>query len=236
MQMPKTVLVQRNKLYFDKFKYKLTFELQGSGWTEYHRNIDDYKTGFAIRQQENAECLLRGRLIRWPKIDLIDLDAISKFIDYREKYHPRRQPATIAGIYSSNESVRIFTNDLAIIHESFGIGGSNYLLTEVDKIQVPVGIMLFARKPKFKYRTYFKEKRVDQRWKDEFNTLLTNNPEIVPCGSLKQFLNMPTRYYRQYWLSSGHFVEYNSQSSQMVLDLFFDCKYLGKNYELQQKE
>jgi hypothetical protein len=236
MQLSKTTLVQRDKLYFDKFKYRLTFELQGSGWTEYRRNIDIYKTDLAIRQKENTNFIQRGNKIPWPNIDNIDLTAISKLIDYREKYHQRRQPATIAGIYSNGDGVRVFTNDLTIIYESFDIGGTNYLLTEVEKIEVPTGVMIFARKPKFKYRTYFKEKRVDQHWKDGFNNLLANNPEIVPCGSLAQLLkSVDTRYFSN-WLSSGHFVEYNSESLHLVLDLFFDCKYLGKNYELRQKE
>ena len=236
MQMPKLTIVKRDKLYFDKFKYRLTFDLPGSGWTEYRRNIPEYKKDYNIRLLENASAILKGKNAPWPGIENIDLDTISKFIDYREKYHSRRKSATIAGIYSYWDSVRIFTNDLTIIHESFDVGGSNYLLTEVDKIDVPPGVMLFSRKPKFKYRTYFKEKRVNQQWKDDLKHLITNNPGLVPCGSLKYFLGAPVvRFYGPY-LSSGHFIEYNQPSLRTVLELFFDRGYLRQHYELQQKE
>jgi hypothetical protein len=44
--MPKTTLVKRDKLYFDQFKYRLTFHLDGAGWTEYRRNILEYKRDY----------------------------------------------------------------------------------------------------------------------------------------------------------------------------------------------
>jgi hypothetical protein len=234
--MPKTTLVKRDKLYFDQFKYRLTFHLDGAGWTEYRRNILEYKNDYNSRLLENASSVLRGHITPWPGIENIDLGAISKFIDYREKYHPRRSKATIAGIYSYWDSVRIFTNDLTIIHESFDIGGSNYALSEVDKIDVPPGVMLFSRKPKFKYRTYFKEKRVDQQWKDDLKHLITNNSGLVPCGSLKSFLDDPVVRFHGTRLSSSHFIEYDQPSLRMVLDLFFDRGYLRRHFELQQRE
>lgn len=236
MQMPKIALAKRDKLYFDKFKYRLTFHLDGAGWTEFRRNIREYTNDYNSRLLENASSILKGHRTPWPGIENIDLDAISKFIDYREKYHPRGSKATIAGVYSYWNSARIFTNDLAIIHESFDIGGSNYAMTEVEKIEVPPGVMLFSRKPKFKYRTYFKEKRVDQKWKDELKRLFTNTPGIVPCGALKSFLDSPVVRFYGTWLSSSHFVEYDQPSLRMVLDLFFDRGYLRQHYELQQKE
>jgi len=236
MQMPKTTLIKRDKLYFGQFKYRLIFDLPGSGWTDYRRTIEDFEVDLNIRLMENASAVLKGKDRPWPNIDNIDLDTISKFIDYREKYHPRRSKATIAGIYSYWDSVRIFTNDLTIIHESFDIGGSNYALSEVDKIEVPPGVMLFARQPKFKYRTYFKEKRVDQQWKDDLKHLITNNPGLVPCGSLKSFLDYPVVRFHGTWLSSSHFIEYDQPSLRMVLDLFFDRGYLRRHFELQQRE
>lgn len=234
--MPKRTIVQRDKLYFGQFKYRLTFDLHGAGWTEYRRNILEYKRDYDSRLLENASSVLKGHKTPWPGIENIDLDAISKFIDYREKYHPGRSKATIAGIYSYWDSVRVFTNDLTIIHESFDIGGSNYTLSEVEKFDVPPGVMLFSRKPKFKYRTYFKEKRVDQKWKDDLKQLFVNNPGLVPCGALKSFLDSKVARFYGTWLSSSHFVEYNQPSLRMVLDLFFDRGYLRQHYELQQKE
>ena len=236
MQMPKTTLVKRDKLYFGQFKYRLTFHLGGAGWTEYRRNILEYKRDYDSRLLENASAVLKGKDRPWPNIDNIDLDTISKFIDYREKYHPRRSKATIAGIYSYWDSVRIFTNDLTIIHESFDIGGSNYALSEVDKIEVPPGVMLFSRKPKFKYRTYFKEKRVDQQWKDDLNDFLKNHPFMFPSGATSQFLQIKvSRYYGTY-LCGNYFVEYDNPGGHMLICLFLDSKFIGKHYELKQKE
>lgn len=230
------VLVQRERLYFDKFKYRLVFDMWCAGMTEYRRDIDEFTKDIARRKIENAQAVTRYRLPTWPEVDNVDLGAIAKFIDFREQYHPRQHPATIAGIYSSGNTVRLFTNDLNIIDESFDLGGFNYSLSEVEVMPVEPGVKLFARQPKYKYRTYFKEKRVNQEWKDNLRIFLKNHPEIVPCGAVEKFLTMPFMRYYGSRTANSHFVEYDNHSGIMLLTLCIGGDYLAKHYELKRKE
>lgn len=233
--LTKSTLVRRERLYFDKFRYRLVFNMWCVGWTEYRRTFQEFNEELTKRLSENKRYPTTwNSAIPYPDCENVDTDAISKFIDYRNQYHPRNHSATIAGIYTSGNTARVFTNDLNIINESFNLGGFNYSLSEVELQTVEPGVKLFSRQPKYRYRTYFKEKRVSQDWKDNLDIFLKNHPEIVPCGAIKRFLS--TTGWRGSRISNSHFVEYDNHSGIMLLVLSLDNEYLAKHYELKRKE
>ena len=235
ISLPDAIVKDRPILYYNKFKYRLTFRLLGAGLTEYRRKIDEYKANIADRIYQNSRAINQGREPAWPGAENINFTTIEQFLIFREKYHSRRQPTDLAGIYASGDSVRIFSNDLSILDEAVKLNCQDYVLTKINVVLDTPGIMLFSREPKFKYRTYFKPKRVTADWKTEFKTFLKNHTEIVPCGAILQFLNTPVQRYYGLYLGQSMFVEYNNSSSVMLMSLFFDSKYIDKHYELKKR-
>lgn len=223
MQLPNIRLSNRDKLYFGKFKYRLEFCLP------------DARLAFSVRSLSEVMRDIKNSPILYHKeYENLDQNALKKFAEFRDKYHPKGQASTTAGIYSWSDHVRIFTNDIDIIDEAIDLSGKNFQLTQAIVLPQTPGVMFFARQPRFKYRTYFKSKLVDEQWKTKMLDFLNKHSSIVPSGSLKKFITNGYKWSR--YLESYHFVEYDHPGGQMILTLFLDGREIGKHYQLLLRE
>lgn len=222
----------RQRLYYNRFQYRLVFTLPGAPATDYRRDLDQYKQHLAILIAQTDKDTRLGE-----RIASIDIDMIEKFLDLRRKYFTSAtQLKNDVAIFTEwSDTVRIYCNDLNVISEVVDLNFGKYQLTKVDLMEAQPDVKLFRRKPKHQYRIYLKEKEVDVQWKTDFLKFLDNQSGLYPCPALKEFLG--GRAYLGYWgryTSASHFIEYDDDGLRMLLLLFVDQKYIGRRFILQQ--
>lgn len=210
----------RQKLYFKKYKYRITFYLYGARYTDYRKNIQDFTsptTGLVFDSQHLAK--------------------IQSLLDFRAKYSKsNQQTKNDVSIFTTyGDSVRVFCNELSVVSEVVDFNASGYEFTKVNLIDAPLGIKLFVNAPKFKYRVYLKTKRVEDEWKTDFLNFLNNQSGLNPCPALIKFLKDKRNHYQSRYTSSSHFIEYDDDTNRMLLLLFAGTKYIGRQFELKQR-
>jgi hypothetical protein len=168
---------------------------------------------------------------------------MSAYFDFKKLYMTRKgkglfNPSKFNGIIvtTSFDKITVFCNEQKVIKQIEQLGCENTRVTEA-LVTVPKGIKYFVKQPKFSRRVYLRSKRVDDEFRETLTEFLKNNTEIYPSNALKLWLNIQqtARPWHRYYLSDGHYLEFNNDGFYTLLILFMGDKYLGKYYELLKR-
>lgn len=205
----------KQELYFKKYRYRVSFYLLGATKTNYNKDMSSLLSSYSQSQ----------------------IDSIINLINFKAKHLKCNYPLKndVAVFVGYGDNIRVFFNDLAIVNELAAIDAVDYKMTEINLVSAPFGVKLFSRTPKFKYRVYLKEKRVDDEWKKEFLNFLKSQSGLTPCPALLVFLKDARPGYRYRFLSSSHFIEYDDDRNRLLLLLYAGEKYIGRQFELKQR-
>lgn len=161
--------------------------------------------------------------------DVVDLNSIKNFLLWLKD-----SDSTKFSYLTSTLSVSIFTDDIKILDS---------LSTITDKIDYYHVLVLekdtlyFKNNPKYKFRTYFRNKKMTESFSDDVRELSnTYKKEIIHFSpSLKRQLFLKNQPYHSYrWLHSSHFIDYNDEKMLTILAMYFPGL-LSKTYKLEKE-
>lgn len=216
----KTILTNRNKLFYDKHKYKVLVDLPGARYFKWTRNFDKF-----IKQLTDREYLDKHDCN-----DVILLDLYKKVMDFHNEFKSNKE-VTFLHEYSF---LGVYTSNVDIIQEILNIDPT-FKVYEV--VTPPQKIMYFAKEPQYKYRVYLKSKRVSDSLINSLTDFRNtyNNKGVYISGGLMRFINTSLWKKRFYsYLHGSFFIDFNDDSMLTFMHLLIgEC--LGKTYKLEKR-
>jgi hypothetical protein len=218
----------KNKLYFNKFKYKAMCTIQGAAYTYYTPDLET----FIIRMEKFRDNKLRYgiRVIEddWKEYwDEVNLDQVSQFITWRNTVSKDKCMLRIQG-----DTVSFFSNDISLLDTLKSIDKhTSYFEAEVHKSDT----IYFSKSPKFKYRTFFKGKRCPEDFFTNVIEFCNRYPKTNVSRGLQALAHNRRKNYNKFiYLHSSFYVDYNDESMVSILHMLFP-NMVGKTYSLDKR-
>lgn len=211
---------QRSKLYFNKFKYKAVLHIPGAAYTYYTPDLASFVSRTERLKTNNHGIRVLGN--DWKEYwEEVSIDKISQFITWRNVIQKDKCMYRITGDY-----VSFFSNDLALLQTLDSID-NNIKLSQVEIYGQP-NIMYFKKEPKYKYRTYFRAKRIPKDFSDNLRTLQDMYKSIhFSKGIFTSLFHNNWHPFR--YIHGSYFVEYNDEQMITILSMWFPDM-LAKTY------
>lgn len=227
MESLKLVTDKRNSLYFGKYRYRARCTVYGAVYTYYTKNLEEFKVKMAKRA-EKPPTYIDVVMGDWrTRTDLIDYDQIGTYFDWRHTKPSDQYMARIQG-----NTISFFSDDIELL-KTLDILDKDLEISEIDLIGT--NIIYFRNQPKFKYRTYFRGKRVPEGFKDEVLSFMERYNKIAHiCPALRRLVSTTNNNRWYNYLHSSYYVDYNDQSTLTLLHMFFGSM-LAKTYSLEKE-
>lgn len=226
MESFKLKVEKRNKLYFNKFKYKAVLRIQGAAYTYYTQDLDTFVARMEKFRGSRNRYGVRVLDEDWKEYwDEVNLDQISQFITWRNIINKDKCMHRIQGDY-----VSFFSNELPLLQTLDSIN------PKIDLYQAQVfdsDKMYFKKQPKYKYRTYFKGKRMPQDFSDNVRSLQDMYKSLNFSKGLFTSL-FHNNWHPFRYMHGSYFVEYNDEQMLTVLSMWFPGM-LAKTYSLAKE-
>lgn len=206
----------RDKLFFNKYRYRASCLLPGARYTYYCSNIEDYRKKVKRRK---IEPWLPSR-----NNEDIDYTAVEKFIHWKNE---TKKDLILRIEYNS---FSVFSNDLEFLEELDEIGKVKF----TEAIIVAPGVKFFKEKPKFNYRVYLKGVRLDRDRADQICSFVDNykdRPSVNISKALVNAVNCGKILSRRY-IHNSYYIDYAEESMLSLLRLVFPGVLSSKIYKL----
>ena len=217
----------RNALFFGKYLYRARVRVHGAAFTYYTKSIEEFKTKMAKRASR-PPARIEVVYDDWRyKVEMIDYDQIARYFDWRNSSPKDQYIARIQG-----NMISFFSDDLELLKTLVSIDPNpEYSVASI----IGKNVLYFKNEPKYKYRTFFRGKRVPDGFRDEVISFIerySNTAKI--CPALKRLVSedTPRRHWYNY-LHSSYYVDYNDESTLTLLHMFFGPM-LAKTYTLEK--
>lgn len=223
MESFKLNLEDRDKLFFNKYKYRATCQLLGVRFTYYCTTVKDFQKKIEKRRQDPWHY---GK--QYSNDDL-DLNAIEFFIKWRNTY---KKDSIIRIEY---DTFAVFSNDLELLKTLEEIG-SDIQYTEANVIAP--GVKFFKNKPKHDYRIYLKGIRLDSDKVDQICSFVENykTRDSVKISSALVHAVSNGRINSNRWMHNSYYIDYNEESMLTLLRLVFPGILSSKIYKLESEQ
>lgn len=224
MESSKLKIESRNKLYFNKFKYRAVCNILGAGYTYYVTDLDNFKTRLEkLKSNKNRYAIRIMDNDYEEHLDQIDIEQISKFLAWRNTVSKSKFMYRIQG-----DNVSFFSNDLDLLKTLKSIN-ENIYFTEAKVLDHDK--LYFKRDPVYKYRTFFKGKRIPE---DFLANVLEFRERYGSTTKISQSLiNLAYERHKVYskyiYLHGSYHIDYNDESMVTILHMLFSDM-IGKTY------
>lgn len=217
---------KRNKLYFNKFKYRAVVYIQGAAYTYYTPDMETFMSRMEKLRDNKPRYGVRVLTDEWKEYwDEVNLDRISQLITWRNVVSKEKCMIRIQG-----DHVSFFSNELPLLQTLDSID-SGVRITEA--ICFDPDKLYFKRQPKYKYRTYFRGKRIPKDFSDNVRTLQDMYKSLnFSKGIFTSLFHNTWHPYR--YIHGSYFVEYNDQQMLTILSMWFPDM-LAKTYTLAKE-
>lgn len=218
---------KRNKLYFNKFKFKAVCHIQGAAYTYYTPDIETFvarieKVRDSTRNKYGVRVMEDNWKIYWEEVNI---DKISQYITWRNLINKDRCMYRIQG-----DNVSFFSNDLSLLQTLESID-PNLKFYQAECLSPDV--LYFKKQPKYKYRTYFRGKRVPKDFSDNIRTLQGMYKTLNFSKGIFQSL-FHNNWHPYRYIHGSYFVEYNDEQMITILSMWFPDM-LAKTYSLAKE-
>jgi len=226
MESFKLKVEKRNKLYFNKFKYKAVCKIQGATYTYYTHDLDTFVSRMEKLRDNKPRYGVRVLTDEWNEYwDEVNLDQISQFITWRNVVNKDKCLHRIQG-----DHVSFFSDDLSLL-QTLEVIDPNLLFYQAECLSPDV--MYFKKQPKYKYRTYFKGKRMPKDFSENIRSLQGMYSSIhFSEGLFKSLFHNNWHPFR--YMHGSYFVEYNDEQMITILAMWFP-NMLAKTYSLAKE-
>jgi hypothetical protein len=225
----KLLTEKRNSLFFGKYLYRAKCKVHGAVYTYYTKNLDEFKQKMTDRANSRPRTSVEIMSIDWQRrIDLIDYEQIGRYFDWRYDAPKDNYMARISG-----HTISFFSDDLTLL-KSLVVIDPDVRITKAELLEN--NVIYFKKDPQFKFRTFFRGKRVPDGFKEELQSFIDRYDDTARiCPALKRLINetVGRRHWYNY-LHSSYYVDYNDESTLTLLHMFFGSM-LAKTYSLQKE-
>lgn len=226
MESFKLKIEKRNKLYFNKFKYRAVTKIQGAAYTYYTPDLETFVNRMEKLRDHKPRYGVRLLNDEWKEYwEEVNLDQISQLLTWRNLVSKEKCLIRIQGDY-----VSFFSNELPLL-ETLDSIDKNVKFTEA--VCHESNYMYFKKEPKYKFRTYFKGKRMPKDFSENIQNLdkMYDSLNFSPAIFKSLFHNNwhPYRY-----MHGSYFVEYNDEQMLTILSMWFP-NMLAKTYVLAKE-
>lgn len=209
----------RNGLYYSKYQYRARVYINGITVIWWCDTADEIKER------------VRSHKTRWKHCDV---DKCIEFLEWKNALPVKDKSHTIR---IEGNVASVFSNDLSFL-TNLESKGFTIDITEVDST-IPEGIKYFKEEPKYKYRIYFKTKRVSEDTYKKVRSFVERykgtDTVIVPSRALSNWLKDNPKYtWKRHYSSSHYFINYNDESVLSLFMLMFDGM-VSKKYKLEKQ-
>ena len=212
---------KRNKPYFDKYVYKATANILGAAYAYYSYDLETYVNRLQKLKEGSLRWDYDGRQNNWAEINL---DIISQFITWRNTVDKQKCLYRIQG-----NKVSFFSNSLGLL-ETLQCLDENLLLYKAECLDRDK--MYFKKQPKYKYRTYFRAKRLGSDFSDSVRDLSETYVNTLHfCPALFKALFLKNQYNSYRYIHGSYYVDYNDEQMLTILGMWFPDM-LGKTFSL----
>jgi hypothetical protein len=132
----------------------------------------------------------------------------------------------------SGDSVSVFANDLNMFNYLNSID-PKFTITKAEVLEH--GKLYFKRIPKYKYRTYFKARRMPKDFSENVLNLKDTYASLRFCPALLRALFYKSNYNPYRYMHGSFYVEYNDEQMLTILAMWF-TNMLGKTYTCEQEQ
>lgn len=219
----KLKIEKRNKLYFSKFKYKAVAFIRGASYTYYTPDLETFIGRMEKLRENKPRYGVRVMKDDWQVYwDEVNLDRISQFITWRNLVNKDRCMHRIQG-----DRVSFFSNDLSLLETLKSIDPT---LGFFEAECYDPEFLYFKKEPKYKFRTYFKGKRMPKDFSDNIRSLQEMYSGLhFSKGLFTSLFHNNWHPYR--YMHGSYFVEYNDKQMITILAMWFPDM-LAKTYSL----
>jgi len=215
----------KNKLFYNKFRYRAKVHIKGCSYTYYVNDIDTYIEKM-IRVRENSKKW--GSQYRDVGIDeesffaSIDVEKIERFLIWKH----RATKNDNLMLRMQGDTASFFSNNLDLLKNLTSLDQS-VELTEV--IPLDSDCLYFKREPKHKYRTYFRGKRMPKDFSENVRSLSDMYSNLSFSKSLFRILFEANQYNAYRYMHGSYYVEYDDEQMLTILAMWFP-EMLGKTF------
>lgn len=214
----------RNKLYFNRYKYKVTSNCEGVQYTYYCDTLDQFKD--KIEKFKNDPWL---PYIRNIDDKFIELDKIDKYLKWKKK----NQQFVI--IRTGHNLLSVFSNDLKKL-KFFKKIDKDSVYVEANVIASQV--LFFKNTPNFKYRIYLKGIRLTEKTSQQicnFVETYRQSQSLKISPTLVEAVRCNKIHYKR-WIHNSYYIDYNAESTLSLLNLLLDNILSPKVYKLDSED
>lgn len=217
---------KRNKLYFNKFKYRAVCKIQGAAYTYYTPDLDTFVARMEKLRDNKPRYGVRVINDDWREYwEEVNLDSISQLITWRNLVSKDKCLIRI-----QSDFVSFFSNDLSLLQTLESID-PKLKITEV--ISYDNNYLYFKKQPKYKFRTYFKGKRMPKDFSENIVSLQDMYKSLnFSKGLFTSLFHNNWHPYR--YMHGSYFVEYNDEQMLTILSMWFPDM-LAKTYVLAKE-
>ena len=216
--------IAREKLYFNKYKYRINATMDELRWFYPVWWMD--KKGYMSHDGSITPDVLR---------------IVEPLVEFMKRYRMVPKHMREAEIRKSHGSFTVYTNSTEIIEELYDIIDTNdkcYKVktdfTEVEEI-VPEGVKYFAKTPPGNYRVYFKEiYGAPNSLKEDLIEFFDRQKSFRPSGLLKRSLYNKRFNFRNFWVEKQHYFDCDNKADISYFMLMHP-EIVRKIYKLEQK-
>lgn len=229
MELSKLKIEKRNKLYFNKFSYKAVCKIKGASYTYYTPDISTF-IGRMEKLRETNRTKYGIRVIDddWQEYwDEVNIDQIAAFITWRTLIGKERCVIRI-----QQDCVSFFSNELQLLKT---LDNLDPQLKLYEAICHDPKTLYFRRQPKYKFRTYFKARRMPKDFSDNVRALVDMYKTLHFSRGLANHLFTTNNWHAYRYMHGSFFVEYNDEKMLYVLSMWFSDM-LGKTYTLAKEQ
>lgn len=223
MESSRLKVENRNKLYFNKYLYKAQCKIQGAGYTYYVNDVESFTERLQKFHKHKYGVHVMNKDFK-TYVEEIDVDQISKFFTWRNTVSKDKFSHRIQG-----DTVSFFSNDLNLLETLKSID-SNVIFSKANVLECDR--LYFKKTPKYRYRTYFKGKRMPKDFIENVTNLKNMYPSIhFSDGLFSSLFHNNWHPYR--YMHGSYFVEYNDEQMYTILGMWLHDM-LAKTYICQK--
>jgi hypothetical protein len=226
---------KRNKLYFDKYKYSASFEFLGSVYFNSYsdtKNFDDFITRLEESKKVNGKHAIQQMGTNWVATwDSVDIDTARKYNDWIKTADKSKYKSYMM----HNNSANFYSNDLSLL-ETLKNVHPDCKFTEVTALSK--NNLYFKKEPKYKFRTYFKNKKIPNGFIESIKTVhgIYDQSQLKFSDKVLNdvfYLGRVSMFHPHIYIS-GWYMEYNTESILSILYIHFSGM-IGKTYSLAKE-
>ena len=202
MQMLKFDPVSRDRMFYDKYEYGICIALPEAGClrAKNHAELDQL---IAYRNRARSQYSAKEQIGTTVRNDLFAM------FDELKPIRDKIKLVISFGI------MYIYSNDIPVLQRLSKLKFVQFCNAVQATVDRPRDVIL-KTDPKFKYRSYFKEKVLEEHERDRLLNFLESRRDIFGFTStLKNTLNR----YRVHWLPRHLFIEHNDPKDITMLSL-----------------